>query len=186
MSAAPRAPFFWPAIGLILLFACIGPAIGGAVFIPLAMLLEAETTAAAHMGWIAGLIGHAFALVPAYVLGLLPAAFTGLAYALYDAWAPPNYPRALGAACIGAVFAQALYLWLVWAGSALGAWVEMDFGGSVSSVVYDWASGEFDGALHHALVASGAASAFACATCAGLLGLSTGVTQTSAPPPPLG
>ena len=41
-----------------------------------------------HIGWIAGLIGHAFALIPAYVLGLLPAAFTGLAYALYDAWAP--------------------------------------------------------------------------------------------------
>ena len=179
MNAAPRAPLFWPAVGLTLLFALVGPAVGGAVFIPLAMLLEAETTAAAHIGWIAGLIGHVFALVPAYVLGLLPAAFTGLAYALYDAFAPPAYPRTLGAAFLGAVFAQGLYLWLLWVGAALGAWVEMDFGGSVSGVVYDWTSGEFDGALHHALVASGAASGFACAACAALLGL----TRTSAPPP---
>lgn len=165
-------PLFWPAAGLTLLFAAMGPAIGGAVFIPLAMLLEAETQAAAHIGWIAGLIGHAFALVPAYVLGILPAAFTGLAYALYDAWAPANYPRALGAAAIGACFAQGLYLWLMWAGERLGAWIALDFGDSVGDVVYDWSAGEFDASLHHALLASGAAAGFACAMTAGLLGLS--------------
>ena len=89
------------------------------MFIPLAMLLEAQTQAAAHIGWIAGLIGHAVALVPAYILGFLPAALAGLGYALYDAWAPAGAPRALGAALIGAVLAHGLYLWLMWAGAAL-------------------------------------------------------------------
>jgi hypothetical protein len=172
-EAQPPRPFFLPAIGLTFLFALLGPAIGGAVFIPLAMLSQAETQAALHIGWIAGLIGHAFALIPAYVLGLLPAAFTGVAYALYDAWAPASYPRALGAALIGALFAQALYLWLMWAGAALGGWISVDLGASAADVVYDWTAGEFDAALHHALLASGAASGFACAACAGLLGLTT-------------
>jgi hypothetical protein len=164
---APPRPFFWPATALTLLFAALGPAVGGAVFIPLAMLLEAETQAAVHIGWIAGLIGHAFALIPAYVLGLFPAAFTGLAYALYDAWAPKSFPRALGAAAIGALFAQLLYLWLTWAGATLSAWAAADLG----DVVYDWTAGEFDASLHQALIVSGAASGFACAACAGFIGL---------------
>ncbi len=164
-------PFFLPALGVVLVFAVLGPAIGGAVFIPLAMLLEAETQAALHIGWIAGLISHALALIPAYVLGLLPAAFTGLAYALYDAWAPPAAPRALGAALIGGLFAQGLYLWLMWAGAAVGAWISLDFGDAASDMVYDWTTGEFDASLHHALIASGAVSGFACAAVAQLIGL---------------
>ena len=178
MSAPPAAPgprrgFFLPALGLVALFSALGPAIGGAVFIPLAMLAEAETQAAAHIGWIAGLIGHAVALIPAYVLGLPPAALTGLAYALYDAWAPRAAPRALGAALIGAVFAHGLYLWLMWAGAAIGGWIDADFGGAASGVVADWSAGEFDASLYQALIASGAISAFACAAAAGLLGLTT-------------
>ena len=133
-SPPPRAGFFLPTLGIILLFAFIGPAVGGAVFIPLAMLAEAESQAALHIGWIAGLIGHAFALIPAYVLGLAPAAFTGFAFALYDAWAPRRAPRALGAGLIGAIFAHGLYLWLVWAGAALGGWIAADFGDSVGDV----------------------------------------------------
>jgi hypothetical protein len=168
MNEAPR-PLFWPATGLTLLFAALGPAIGGAVFIPLAMLAEAESQAAMHIGWIAGLIGHAFALIPAYVLGLLPAALTGLAYALYDAWAPRRWPRALAAALIGAVFAQGLYLWLLWAGAMVSAWAAADLG----DVVYDWTAGEFDASLHQALIVSAAASGFACAVCAGLFGITT-------------
>jgi hypothetical protein len=165
-TPAPRS-FFWPATGLVALFAVLGPAIGGAVFIPLAMLAEAETQAAMHIGWIAGLIGHAFALIPAYALGLFPAAFTGLAYALYDAWAPRNYPRALAAAAIGAVFAQLLYFWLIWAGATITAWAAVDLG----DVVYDWTAGEFDVSLHNALIVSGAASGFSCAAAAALFGI---------------
>ncbi len=177
MSAPPapapleRRGFFLPMLGLVALFAALGPAVGGAVFIPLAMLAEAETQTAMHIGWIAGLIGHAFALIPAYVLGVLPAAFTGFVYALYDAWAPRAAPRALGAALIGAVFAHGLYLALLSAGAAFGGWIETDFGGDMVS---DWASGEFDASLYHALLASGAISAFACAAAARLLGLKTG------------
>jgi hypothetical protein len=166
----PRRGFFLPMLGLVALFAALGPAVGGAVFIPLAMYAEAGTQTAMHIGWIAGLIGHAFALIPAYILGLLPAAFTGLGYALYDAWAPRAAPRALGAALIGAVFAHGLYLVLLSAGAAIGGWIEADFGGDVVS---EWASGEFDASLYHALLASGAISAFACAAAAGLLGLTT-------------
>ena len=175
MSLPPEepAPFFLPAFALTLLFAVLGPAIGGAVFIPLAMLAEAETTAALHIGWIAGLIGHAFALIPAYALGLFPAAFTGFGFALYDAWAPASYPRALGAALIGAALAQGLYLWLLWAGATLVGWISVHFSADVGDVVYDWTAGEFDAALHHALLASGAAAGFACAMVAGFFGLST-------------
>ena len=172
-QAEAPAAFFWPAAGLAALFAALGPAFAGSVFIPLAMLLEAETQAAVHIGWIAGLIGHAFALIPAYVLGLLPSAFTGLAFAQYDAWAPPRWPRSLVAALIGALFAHGLYLWLMWAGSAVGAWINVDLGGDVGDVVYDWTSGEFDASLYHALIVSGAVAGFGCAMCAGLLGLST-------------
>ena len=169
----PRAPFFLPAIGLVMLFAALGPAVGGAVFLPLALFAETQTQAAAHIGWIATLIGHAFALIPAYVLGLLPAAFTGLAYALYDAWAPRGAPRALGAAAIGALFAHGLYLWLMWAGSAIEAWVSVDFSSTAGDFIEEWASGEFDAALYRALIASGAAAGFVSAAAAGLIGLTT-------------
>jgi hypothetical protein len=176
MSApAPAAPqprgFFLPALGLVALFAALGPAIGGAVFIPLALFAEAQSQAAVHIGWIAGLIGHAFALIPAYIVGFLPAAFTGLAYALYDAWAPPRAPRGLGAGLIGAVFAHGLYLWLLWAGAAMIGWIRFDLGDDAGNFVYDWTAGEFDASLYHALIASGAIAAFVCAVAAKLLGL---------------
>ena len=172
-STAPaRRGFFAPALGLVALFAALGPAVGGAVFIPLALVAEAQTQAALHIGWIAGLIGHAFALIPAYIVGFLPAAFTGLAYALYDAWAPPTAPRALGAGIIGALFAHGLYLWLAQAGTAMVGWVRFDLGDGAGNFVYDWTAGEFDASLYHALIASGAIAAFACAAAARLLGLS--------------
>ena len=171
-SAAPaRRAFFLPTLGLVVLFAALGPAVGAAVFIPLAMLLEAQTQAATHIGWIAGLVGHAFALIPAYVLGFLPAAFTGLCYALYDAWAPPAAPRALGAAVIGGLLAQGLYIWLLGAGAEIGAWISVDLSDAVGDVVNDWSTGEIDASLHEALVVCGAVAGFACATTARLFGL---------------
>jgi hypothetical protein len=160
-----------PALGIVVLFALLGPAVGGAVFIPVAMALEAGTDAAPHMGWIAGLIGHAFALVPAYLLGFVPAVLTGLAYALYDAWAPSWAPRALGAALIGALFAHALYLGMMQAGAGIGVWIESDFGDGVGDMVNDWTAGEFDDGLYRALLLAGAASGLACAMAAQLLGL---------------
>ena len=168
-----RRPFFLPAFGIVVVFALLGPAVGGAVFIPVAMALEAGADAAPHIGWIAGLIGHAFALIPAYVLGLWPAMLTGFCYALYDAWAPGWAPRALGAALIGALFAHALYMALMSAGSGISFWIEGDFGDGVSDMVSDWTSGEFDEGLYRALLLAGAASGLVCAMAAQLLGLST-------------
>lgn len=166
-----RRPFFLPALGIVVVFAALGPAVGGAVFIPVAMALEAGTDAAPHLGWIAGLIGHAFALVPAYLLGFVPAVLTGLAYALYDAWAPAWAPRALGAALIGALFAHALYLGLMGAGATALIWIGGDFGDSVSDVAADWTAGEFDAGLYRALLLAGAASGLVCAMVAQLVGL---------------
>jgi hypothetical protein len=165
------APFFLPALGLMILFAALGPAVGGAVFLPLALYAEAQSQAIAHIGWIATFIGHAFALIPAYVLGLVPAILTGLAYALYDAWAPRGFPRVIGAAALGAVFAHGLYLWLMWAGAAIEDWISVDFGSSAGGFIQDWAAGEFDVGLYRALLMSGAAAGLACAAAAGLLGL---------------
>ena len=36
-------PFFIPMIGLVLLFAALGPAVGGALFIPLAVVFKTPT-----------------------------------------------------------------------------------------------------------------------------------------------
>ena len=164
-------PFFLPALGILVLFALLGPAVGGAVFIPVAMTLEAGADAAPHIGWIAGLIGHAFALIPAYVVGFVPAVLTGLCYVLYDAWAPGWAPRALGAALIGALFAHGLYLSLLSAGATLNVWIEADFGSGVGDMVSDWSAGEFDVGLYRALLAAGAASGLVCAMAAQLIGL---------------
>ena len=72
MSAEPR---FWaPALGLVALFGLLGPAVGGALAIPLAFFLAApsDTSVVGNIGWVAAAIGHAFILIPAYVFGLGP------------------------------------------------------------------------------------------------------------------
>jgi len=56
--------FLLPMAGLVLLFAALGPAIGGALFAPLAVIL-APPAAAPSMGWtelIATPFGHAAAI----------------------------------------------------------------------------------------------------------------------------
>jgi hypothetical protein len=162
-------------LGFIALFAAFGPAVGGAVFIPLAFLLEAPLAvgAAAHIGWIATLIGHALALIPAYIVGIGPAAATGFVYALWDAAAPECAPRALAAAIFGGALTYALYSWL----AALGASFEEGISVEVSTSAGDWIdrifSGEFDAALRNALVASGAVAGLVCAMAANLVGLTT-------------
>jgi hypothetical protein len=165
-------PFFFPMLGLVALFAAFGPAVGGALFIPLAFLLEAPL-AAAHIGGIAALIGHTLALIPAYLVGIGPAAATGFLYALWDAAAPERAPRALAAAIIGGALTLGLYSWLV----ALGASFEESLSVEVSTTAGGWIdrvfSGEFDAALRNALVASGAVAGLVCAMTASLIGLTT-------------
>jgi hypothetical protein len=181
MSQPPR-PFFLPLIGLVLLFAALGPAIGGALFVPIAVALETPTAAHAvgPIGGIAALIGHAFAFVVAYVVGLGPAAATGFVYALWDAAAPAGAPRSLAAAVIGGAMAYGLYLWL----ASLGASFEATIGVEMKPPVGEW----LGATLRHAFVACGAVSGLVCAMAASLLGLTTRGALVPARPavPPAG
>ncbi len=92
---APPRRFVGPFIGIALVFAALGPPIGGATFVPLALLLKAPAAAGAFAfsAVIASLFGHWILLIAAYAVGLGPAVATGVLYALWDAAAP----RALAA-----------------------------------------------------------------------------------------
>ncbi len=118
MNRRPR-PFFVPMIGLVLMFAALGPAVGGALFIPLAVVFKTpiDPEAIGLMVLFTALFGHALGLIAAYVVGVAPAAATGFLYALWDAAAPERAPRALVAALIGGLIAYGLLLRLnpVWA-----------------------------------------------------------------------
>ena len=90
-------PFFVPMIGIVLLFAALGPAIGGALFIPLSIVFKTPTDleAIGLMVLISTFFGHAIGLIAAYIVGVGPAAATGFLYALWDAVAPrARAPRA--------------------------------------------------------------------------------------------
>jgi len=174
-SAPPPRPFWGPALGIVVLFALLGPAVGGALAVPLAFVLAApsDTSVVTNIGWVAAAVGHAFILIPAYVFGLGPAIAAGIVYALADSAAPPRAPRALLAAAIGAVFAYALVAALV----SLGAFFLGMVGDQVGDMLSDWIGSPFseDGgdALRNAIVISGAAAAFVCSLAASLLGLTT-------------
>jgi hypothetical protein len=182
MSQPPR-PFFLPTIGLTLLFALFGPAIGGALFAPIALSLAAPAAAhvAGPIGWAATLAGHTFALIVAYLFGVGPAAATGFVYALWDAAAPIRAPRALVAALIGGAMAYALFHWL----ASLGASIEAAFDVTMTPPVGDW----IEATLRHGFVACGAVAGFVCALAASLLGLTTRgalIPARPAPVPPEG
>ena len=89
-------PFFVPMIGIVLLFAALGPAVGGALFIPLSIVFKTPTDleAIGLMVLISTFFGHAIGLIAAYIVGVGPAAATGFLYALWDAVAPERAPRA--------------------------------------------------------------------------------------------
>jgi len=180
MSEQPRR-FFLPLIGFTLLFAAFGPAIGGVLFAPIALVLAAPTAAAGSVGGIAVLFGHGLALVFAYVLGIGPAAATGFIYGLWDAAAPAGAPRALAAAIIGAVITYCAYLWL----AALGASAEAnlsDFSPEFATWIASSFPRGFDVTLRDALVACGAVAGLGCAMAASLIGLTTHGALAPAPP----
>jgi hypothetical protein len=177
-----RRSFFFPTIGLTLLFAALGPGIGGALFIPVAVVLEAPTGSGAvlHIGAIATAIGHVFVLIPAYLVGIFPAAATGFLYALWDAWAPSRLPRSLAAAAIGGAITYALYLWL----ASLGAMLTATLPADALDGFNEYLGGEFDTTLQEALVGSGAVAGLVCAFAASLIGLTKGsVVAPQAPAP---
>ena len=70
--------FFVPMIGLVLLFAALGPAIGGVLFIPLSVVFRTPTDleAIGLVVLLSTMFGHAFGLIPAYIVGVGPAATT--------------------------------------------------------------------------------------------------------------
>ena len=179
MNPSPSR-FVPPLIGLMLLFAALGPAVGGALFFPLAVILKppagAETLALSAL--VAALFGHTIALFASYVVGVGPAAATGFLYGLWDAAVPDRWPRALVAAIIGGAVAYGALLRL----AAIGAKVDMTIEASNGVSTADWVDAAFssgvEGALEHAFVASGAIAGLVCAMAASLSGL----TMRPAPP----
>jgi uncharacterized membrane protein YeaQ/YmgE (transglycosylase-associated protein family) len=165
-------PFFASTVGLVLLFAGLGPAIGGTLFLPLAVVFKTPTDfeAIGVMVLISTLFGHAFGLIAAYAVGVAPAAATGFLYALWDAVAPGRAPRALVAALIGGVLVYGLLLRLnpVWAS------FEMTVRASAGGEAGEWAAPDRLGVtLGHAFVACAAIASLVCAFAANLLGLTT-------------
>src|SRR6185312_16977711 len=77
-SAMSDRPFFVPMIGIVLLFAGLGPAIGGALFIPLSIVFKTPTDldTVGLMVLISTFFGHALGLIAAYIVGVGPAAAT--------------------------------------------------------------------------------------------------------------
>jgi hypothetical protein len=185
MNAEPPPKRFWaPAFGLVALFGLLGPAVGGALAIPLAFAFTASSNAevVSNIGWVAAAIGHAFIFIPAYVFGLGPAIGAGLVYALADSAAPERAPRALIAAAIGGVFAYALVAALI----SLGNFVVTMIGEGWRDMASDWIGSPFaeegGSALSEAIVVSGAAAAFVCSLTASLLGLTTRARMTARSP----
>jgi uncharacterized membrane protein YeaQ/YmgE (transglycosylase-associated protein family) len=165
-------PFFVPMIGIVLLFAGLGPAVGGALFIPLSVIFKTPTDfeAIGLMVLISTMFGHVVGLIAAYVIGVAPAAATGFLYALWDAVAPERAPRALVAALIGGLIVYGLISRLnpVWATFEMT--IETNLGGEAS----EWAfPGRVGVTLGHAFVACAAIAGLVCAFVANLVGLTT-------------
>ncbi|MGH6798650.1 MAG: hypothetical protein ACREDI_09755 [Roseiarcus sp.] len=169
MIGRPR-PFFAPMIGLVLLFTALGPAVGGALFIPLSVVFKPpiDPEAIALMVLTSALFGHALGLIGAYIVGVGPAAATGFLYALWDAAAPQRAPRALVAALIGGLIVYGFLSRL----NPIGASLEMTIRANVGSRAADWAfPGRIGVTLGHAFVACGAIASLVCAFAANLIGL---------------
>jgi len=104
-SEPPRQRFWAPAFGLVALFGLLGPAVGGALAVPLAFAFAAPSNAevVSNIGWVAAAIGHAFILIPAYVFGLGPAIGAGLVYALADSVARQQVRASAKTAALAAI-----------------------------------------------------------------------------------
>ncbi len=173
MTEQPSRGFFMPMVGLVLLFAVLGPPIGAGLFVPLALVLKppAGADALALLGFVAALAGHTVGLIAAYAVGIGPAAATGFFYALWDAAAPERAPRALVAALIGGLIAYGFALRI----SSLASPFQLTIHAHAGSSIADWTeatfSGRIDAAFRQAFVACGAVAALVCAFAASLLGL---------------
>ena len=188
-ASAPPRRFIAPFIRIALVFAALGPPIGGATFVPLAVLLKAPAagSAFAFTALVGSLFGHWLLLLPAYVIGLGPAATTGVLYALWDAAAPERWPRAPVGAVIGGFVAYAVALRLAALGASFDMMFQTDFDAPAVQSISWTASAATEPvalgtALVRAFVVSGGVAGFVCAMAASLLGL----TMQTAPPRPEG
>lgn len=172
----PR-PFLAPFLGVVLLFAALGPLVGGVTFVPLAIALKARAAAdaTAFAATVVALFGHSILVVAAYLIGLGPATATGALYALWDALTPRPWPRALAAAVIGGCVAYIVALRLAAIGASLDALfdlrVDLPQAQSISLTSSVDAAPAAGVRLTHAFVASGAVAGLVCAMAASLLGL---------------
>jgi hypothetical protein len=163
-------PFFVPMIGIVFLFAGLGPAVGGALFIPLSVVFKTPTDleAIGLIVLISTMFGHVVGLIAAYVVGVAPAAATGFLYALWDAVAPERAPRAPVASLIGGLIVYGLLLRLnpVWASLEMS--IRTNIGGEASEWTFP---GRIGVTLGHAFVACAAIAGLVCAFVANLIGL---------------
>ena len=116
------------------------------------------------------MFGHAFGLIPAYIVGVGPAAATGFLYALWDAVAPGRAPRALVAALIGGLLVYGLLMRLhpIWAS------FDMTIRTNMVADSGEWAfPGRVGVTLGHAFIACAAIAGLVCAFVANLIGLTT-------------
>jgi hypothetical protein len=177
IDPAPPRRLIGPFIGIALLFAALGPPIGGAAFVPLAFLIKAPAAAGAFAfsAAIASLFGHWIMLIAAYAIGFGPAVATGVLFALWDAAAPARWPRAPVAAVIGGCVAYAVALRLAALGASLDMMFETNFDAptvqSISMATPAATAPVAGSGLVHAFVASGAIAALVCAMAAALAGL---------------
>lgn len=164
------------AVALTLFFAVLGPALGGAAYIALAVAFKPliRPELAEPLYWVARHFDRYGGLVSAYVYGVGPAAATGMFCAFSPAAPPRRLPRLLIAALAGGATTLALVALLQPFGALIGPY--MDAG------VADWADLAFYGpdreAVHVAFVASGAIAGLGCA----LVGAGPGLRTRHAPP----
>jgi uncharacterized membrane protein YeaQ/YmgE (transglycosylase-associated protein family) len=162
-------PFFAPMIGIVLLFVALGPAIGGVLFIPLSVVFKTPTDleAIGVMVLISTVFGHAFGLIAAYIVGIGPAAATGVLYALWDAVAPERAPRALVAALIGGLIVYGFLSRL----NPIAASLEMTIKTNLGSSAHLGEASRIGLTLGHAFIACAAIAGLVCAFTANLIGL---------------
>ncbi len=181
-APVPPRSFVGAFIGIVAVFALLGPPVGGAAFAPLALALHAPAApdAFALAAAVGAVFGHWLMLIAAYAVGVGPAIATGVLFALWDAAAPPNWPRALVAAAIGGVVAYAVALRFAAFGSAFDMMFQPDaptiqsISLTTAAVTEPVAHGT---GLVRAFAASGAVGGLVSAMAASLLGL----TAPSAP-----
>ena len=100
--------------GLTLGFACLGPLAGTGLTLVWSMMLLPDDTGRATQTVLDILLVLPFFLYFGFLLGTLPAAATGLLYALIRPWVRPGWRQVLLAASCGAAVMLAIWVAVSW------------------------------------------------------------------------